>query len=400
MIAYACDPEGNGEHWLGWGWAEQAARSFDLHLIVPSKSRAAIERHASAVGLTPHFIELPNWFRAISERMGSVGSWWRKIAWQKRAAEKVAELHAREKIALVHQTTFHTFRAPFTAASLGIPSVWGPIAGGERVPAGFDAWLGSARNTERWRVLGNRLCLVAPAVRRSLRDVDTIFVSNRTTLDFLPQSCRSKCQVVPPNTLRENEVPSLRPMPLEPKALRIIYAGNCVATRAIPLVLAAMAQLDDNLCTLTVVGEGPALEDWRRAATKFRVENRVRFTGQVDRSSLAQLYAEADVLVFPALRDAGGSALLEAMSKGLPVVCFDWAGPGEMVDASSGVKIAVRDPAQTIHELASALDRLRSDPKVRASIAAHAVERAQTYFTWEAKRRLLETTYRHLIKAS
>ncbi len=384
MLAYACDPEGSGEHWLGWGWAEQAAHSFDVQLITTPKSRDAIERHAARTGITPHFVEPPS-----LRPPGAPGSWWRKYAWQKRAAHHVASLHAREPIALVHQTTFHTFRIPFSAASLGIPSVWGPIAGGEHVPPGFERWLGAARRAEQRRQFLNRACLALPAVGRSLRDTSAIFVSNRTTLGFLPAEVRAKCEVVPPNALRE--IPARRVPPTPRDGLALLYVGNCVATRSIPLVVAALAQLGDPRCTLTVVGDGPALAEWRRTSTG------VRFTGSVAREELPRLYAEADAFVFPALRDSGGSSLIEAMSLGLPVVCLDWAGPAEMVDDTSGVKLSVADPARTVADLAASIARLRDEPAWRTSLAVGAVARAHT-FTWEAKRRLLEAAYARLLR--
>ena len=46
-----------------------------------------------------------------------------------------------------------------------------------------------------------------------------------------------------------------------------------------------------------------------------------------------------------------GSALLEAMARSVPVICLDWAGPGEMVDANSGVKIPVLNPGETVWHL-------------------------------------------------
>ena len=42
MIAFACNPEGSGEHWLGWGWAEQASKSFRVHLIASANARRTV----------------------------------------------------------------------------------------------------------------------------------------------------------------------------------------------------------------------------------------------------------------------------------------------------------------------------------------------------------------------
>src|SRR3954469_14933107 len=145
MVAYACNPEGHGEHWLGWGWAEQAAKLGELHLLTPTWARAAVERHAPAAGITPHFPEIAAPLLRLTAPLGNNGLWLRQYRWQHRAARLAAELHARHGFAVVHQTTFHTFRVPFRCAFLGIPAIWGPIGGGESSPPGFSRYLGSAR---------------------------------------------------------------------------------------------------------------------------------------------------------------------------------------------------------------------------------------------------------------
>src|SRR5207248_3383148 len=141
--------------------------------------------------------------RQLTEAAG--GSWLRKLAWQKRAARLARELHRQKAFQLVHQTTFHSFRMPFLAAAIGIPSVWGPIAGGERVPPGFEQCLGRAKYAEAGRNLVNRLWLNFPAVQRSLKQASVIFASNRVTKAFLPADFRAKCQIVPPNALRPED---------------------------------------------------------------------------------------------------------------------------------------------------------------------------------------------------
>ena len=391
MLAYACDPAGSGEHWLGWGWAATAAKFCDVTLFTPRKAHDAIQTNAPSSGITPHFVELPQWLRWCSERFGNTGLWWRKIAWAKRVA-KVISVGGFD---IVHHTTFHTFRVPFYAASLGIPSVWGPMAGGEHTPAGFDEFLGSAAALERKRDAQNRRWLAWGKVQRALHDTSVLFPSNRTTLNFLPEFAREKATIVSPNTLRDGDHPALRQQSGTRGRLRLIYVGNCVATRCIPLVLHAMRQLDG--VTLTVVGTGTALEAWRNEAAHLYLGERVTFAGQVSRDHLPALYEAADALVFPGLRDSGGSALLEAMSLGLPVICLDWAGPGEMVDEASGVKIPVESPAQVIRDFAVAFARLRDDPGAGGQLAASASARAQKYFTWAAKQRVLENTYTRLI---
>jgi glycosyltransferase involved in cell wall biosynthesis len=399
MFAYACDPQGTGEHWLGWGWAEQAARNFEVELITTPKAQAAIEAAAAPLGIKPHFVDTPKAVRSLTERFG--GAWWRKWAWQTKVIKLARRLHAEKPFALTHQTTFHTFRVPFRAASLGIPSVWGPIAGGERVPPGFESYLGSARFSEMARHRANQAWLRMGAVQKALQDSSVLFVSNDTTLQALPEKVHSKSIIVPPNALRqEDEQWTLRDRrhraPDAP--LRLLYVGNCVATRAIPIVLEALALARIENLEFNVLGSGPALESWKALPHQFGLGQQVFFRGKVPFKDLASYYAAADVLVFPALRDSGGSALLEAMARFVPVICLDWAGPGEMIDDESGIKVPVNDPVKAIPDFAHALLRLQREPELQTKLATAARRRAENVFRWEAKRQLLEKTYRKLLK--
>jgi glycosyltransferase involved in cell wall biosynthesis len=399
MIAYACNPEGSGEHWLGWGWAEQAARSYSVDLITTTNATAAVEAAARPLGITPHFVGTPGWLRKLTDLTGT--TWLRKLFWQSNVYKLAKLLQAELPFDLVHQTTFHTFRVPFLASGLGIPSVWGPIAGGERVPPGFEAYLGGARWSEAGRNILNRLSLHFPAVKRSLRRASVLFVSNQTTLDFLPSELRAKAQIVPPNALRpQDEAFAPPPARAASATLKLLYVGNCVATRSLPIVFEALQASGLADYELKIVGGGPALEAWRAQAAQLGMGERVKFVGKVPYAQLNDFYGDADALVFPALRDSGGSALLEAMARYLPVICLDWAGPGEMVDDKSGVKIRVTNPPETIKVFAAALARLKAEPGWRGALAAAGRARAQAKFGWGAKREMLERTYRGLMAKS
>ncbi len=81
-----------------------------------------------------------------------------------------------------------------------------------------------------------------------------------------------------------------------------------------------------------VVGEGPAME---RIRARFP---EVNYLGVLARDELAQVYAAADVFVFPSRTDTFGLVLLEAMACGLPVAAFPVTGPRDVVgDSRAGV---------------------------------------------------------------
>lgn len=389
MVAYACGPDGTGEHWLGWGWAREASRLGHLTLITTPKFRDSLAGQAKDLGITCYFVA----------SSGSEG-WGRKLRWQRQVLRLAASLHEKNPFHLVHQTTFHTFRVPFRCVDLNIPAVWGPIAGGESVPPGFYGVLGKSQWPERLRAVMNRLCLLQPGVQNSLRRSSQIFVSNRTSLNFFPRRFRSKYRVVPPNASSDavRQTPPERPIRAAHDPTRLLYVGNCVATRALPLVLEAMGQAGP-FFQLKVVGGGPSLEEWRMCAQRLGVEAQVQFLGPQPKETLPRFYREADLFVFPALRDSGGSALLEAMTQGVPVLCFPWGGPAEMVKEETGFLASLRNPAQTIREIQSVITGLRQDPALGRRKAWQAGPWAQEHFSWDRKREILDQTYGEILSS-
>ena len=51
----------------------------------------------------------------------------------------------------------------------------------------------------------------------------------------------------------------------------------------------------------------------------------------------------ADCFLFPSYHDSGGFVILEAMSRGVPVIALDLGGPGQIVNNNSGRIIKTKD---------------------------------------------------------
>ncbi len=80
-----------------------------------------------------------------------------------------------------------------------------------------------------------------------------------------------------------------------------------------------------------VAGAGPAL-----GGIRARYPD-VNFLGVLNQQELAQIYASADVFVFPSKTDTFGLVLLEAMACGLPVAAYPVTGPADVIgDSKAG----------------------------------------------------------------
>lgn len=80
-----------------------------------------------------------------------------------------------------------------------------------------------------------------------------------------------------------------------------------------------------------VVGDGPAL-----AGLRARFPD-AHYLGVLQQPELAEVYAAADVFVFPSRTDTFGLVLLEAMACGLPVAAYPVTGPLDVLgDSAAG----------------------------------------------------------------
>jgi glycosyltransferase involved in cell wall biosynthesis len=94
--------------------------------------------------------------------------------------------------------------------------------------------------------------------------------------------------------------------------------------------LEALLELDLPGSTV-IVGDGPALGRLQR---RYR---QAHFLGAMHGEALADVYASADVFVFPSRTDTFGIVLIEAMASGLPVAAFPAPGPIDVVGPGAGV---------------------------------------------------------------
>ena len=82
----------------------------------------------------------------------------------------------------------------------------------------------------------------------------------------------------------------------------------------------------------------------------------MRCIGALPEDQLPPWYAAADLLVWPAFREAYGLALLEAQAAGLPVIACREGGVADIVaDGETGMLVADRDLAAFADAIASLL---------------------------------------------
>ena len=101
----------------------------------------------------------------------------------------------------------------------------------------------------------------------------------------------------------------------------------CVGRVAVEKNLEAFLELDLP-GTKVIVGDGPARRELEQKYPQ------AVFLGALQGEALAEVYAAADVFVFPSKTDTFGLVLLEALASGVPVAAFPVAGPRDVIGSA------------------------------------------------------------------
>jgi glycosyltransferase involved in cell wall biosynthesis len=302
----------------------------------------------------------------------------RRVEWVRGEQQLLPRLAAKAGVSLVH--------------SLASTSpAWGPF---RRVVTVHDLIYRLYPETHgRARALGMRV-LVPLGVRRADR-VTADSASTRDDLvrllrvppgkiDVVPLGVRvsADAAVTPEAELRSRLALGERPVVLTVGAKRPHknLAGAIDALAGIPaerrpvLILVGYAVADHE-------------RELREHARALELDEDVRFVGWVDDADLEGLYGMAVCAVLPSLYEGFGLPVLEAMARGVPVICSNRSSVPEVAGGAAVLVDPERPP-----EITAALERVLADHALRERLRAAGRERARE-FNWDHTARLVAQCY-------
>ncbi len=176
-----------------------------------------------------------------------------------------------------------------------------------------------------------------------------------------------------PNGVHLQEIPEPPIESAEPGELRILFIGQAVERKGLPVLLRAFEALREQVpASLTLVGAGP-----EEIAHLTLEDSGVRALGKVSEVDKLSELAKADVLCAPSLGgESFGMVLTEAFAAATPVVASDIPGYRDVL--RDGIDGLLSAPGDALG-LAEALRRMALEPAMRARMATAARERAERY---------------------
>jgi glycosyltransferase involved in cell wall biosynthesis len=269
---------------------------------------------------------------------------------------------------------------------LDVPVVIGPMCGGMEFPPAFQHLESSFNRLSNriGRAISDLLNRLIPGKLQA----DVLLVANDRTAKALPWGYQGKVyEVVESGVDLSLWQPTERRKPNPGAPTRFVYMARFVDQKGIPYLVEAFKQVAESTnAVLELIGSGELLAATKAQAAALNIQDRVNFHGWMALDAAAKLIHECDVYMVPAIRDCGGCAMLEAMAIGMPVIAANWAGPGQYVDESCGIRVNLETQEGFVNGLAAAMIQLADSPELREQMSEASKQRVRTnYLDWDAK---------------
>jgi glycogen(starch) synthase len=158
------------------------------------------------------------------------------------------------------------------------------------------------------------ICVSEVSSRESLRDLG--IVSERI--------------VIIPNAISVDK----QPKHTVNRVVDITYVGRLVPEKGVDILIKAVANLCKSFSGLTVkiVGDGPSMDQLKKAVGESHLCANVMFTGQLNQDAVKEVLLSSKILVLPSRKESFGLVLLEAANAGCAVVASSTGGIPSIVE--------------------------------------------------------------------
>jgi len=223
--------------------------------------------------------------------------------------------------------------------------------------------------------------MLIPFYKYALKNADLVLFNSKWMQDQSLKLATPKQYRVFNNSL---DTKKFSPMPKEeiekirkenniPKNAKILlFLGHLIEKKGVEYLIEAFpAILKSHPDTfLFIGGYGPREQALKELTKRFKVEDKVLFTGKLEADITPLYFNLADIFVLPSIIDSKGDTetlgvvAMEALSCETPVICSKVGGLPDVVTSKVGILVKSKDP----FELHKAICDLLADDKKRHSL--------------------------------
>lgn len=406
--AYACSPNMGSEPGMAWNWCVHLAKHCESHIITEGEFREKIEEVVPKLpqGKNMHF-----YYNPVSEDIRKMcwnqGDWrfykyYREWQWKTYLMAK--EICSREKIDILHQLNMIGFREPGYLWKLseetGSPFVWGPIGGLKQFPLRYADGGGWKMRAFMW--LKNRINVwqlkYDKRVEAAMKQASLLISSIPDSYYAIKKYKGLESVIIPETGCFDLSAKQDIQNRFNGEKLRMIWVGKFDFRKRLDIALKAVAKCNHHNIQLAVYGTGTEVqvENYKQLAEELGIDKQTVWMGAQPNDAVKKAMAESDLFLFTSVNEDTSTVVLEALSYGLPVLCFDACGMGYVIDESVGMKLKLTNPKQSVNDFANKLEYLYNHRDVLQTMSDNCRQR-QFELSWDKKAEEMVRLYKQLL---
>jgi len=396
LICYDIHPLKGGESSVAWNIATRLSKSAEVTVITRPNNIHECNREVEKLCLNVKFLgyDLPKVFVRLKGLLPG-GIFLYCTLWQYFLSKKLQDCTAAYD--LIHSVNFVSDTIPCFTYRLKTKTVWGPISHHEPMPFELISLYIYAKM--QIKLIIRQFIWLIFSIRNKSQKFDLVLHSNTSVAKRLGDNKNTEYWSSTGVVRRQYEA---KPAILENQTIKLVYAARMNEIKGWPTIIQLIKTLCMRACEVNVhldlIGDGPLSRQLRNSLDKYS-SDRITWEihGQLPYARYQEILEQSDVYVCPSF-EGGGIAVAEAMSFGLPVVCFDNYGPGETVGSDYAGLVKVRQNGKFLEDdFSETVIKLIEDVDFRNKVAEQSRKRVGSALDWDVKIQKLLTLYRNVL---
>lgn len=402
VSAFACGPNWGSEVGMGWNWIINLSQYCQLHVITEKGFKEELEKGMSEVNLNYapkiYYLDIGEKARALFWKQGSLLFYYYYNKWQKAAFKLSKEILNNNEIQIIHQLNLIGFREPgyLWKHAKKYPYIWGPVGGINQIPLkfilrfnfkGMIFYLGK-------NIIHQVQLSLSSRVLKALNAATFVIAESSNTQKVLKKKLGIQTFLIHETACNSEDFEFKQK---NNKHIELIWIGKIQGTKALPIALKALSKVKEKeKFHLTVIGDGPDENFCKRLAQKTNIDKICSFTGKIANKEVIKKIKESDLLFFTSLKEGTPTVISEALSFGLPVLCHDTCGFGDIINEECGIKIPLISYNYSINSFALMLSKIAKERSILSKLSIGAIEERKN-LTWKFNSKKMVDLYQKAI---
>lgn len=312
--------------------------------------------------------------------------------WQKKAFKIAKKLVMKKKFHIVHQLTSIHIINPGYGYKLNIPFVWGPTGGLIKLKKTFLKELGSKiRIRETFRnIYIDYVLTFSINMRKALKKAELIYLFSNEDNKIVKPLTNAKLKLqIDTGTFKNEEFKEDFK-----NEITAIWVGSISDRKCPKILLESLIRTDfkGRRFKLIFVYTGILTKDIEELISSLKNKINVVLKNKISKQEVLTLMSSSSFMIHTSFREAASAVLLEAITKGLPIICHDVSGMALAVNEKSGIKIPLISYKKSIRLFSEAVNKFLENQDILDEKRIATIERANE-LSWEQKGKIIAKDY-------